>query len=222
MNKRPLVLWSGGFDSTVLVIDKLYDGDIDIMYVNLENNERAQRYEKLAIRKLKILLNDANLKGKIINEYDFGYRTITVTKQVYAQPALWLQAATFCVDPERHNEVNIAYVKADDAWHYKHEIKEVYKSLLALTCQDDEVVPLKFPFEWNTKASLVDHIEDFMYYKQVMNLIHYCEVGNKEPCGECGSCKRHVLEIEIHEPGKMLAIDMSDYFAEDEKEKEHE
>lgn len=218
--KRPLVLWSGGFDSTVLVIDKLADGDIDIMYVDLENNKRAQRREKKAIAKIKLLIKDANLKGKIIYEYDFGYQRISASKAVYAQPALWLQAVTFCVDPERHSEVLIAYVKGDDVWHYKHQIKKVYKTLLALTCHDDDVVPLKFPLEWNTKANLLEWLGTFVYNKQVLNLIYYCEAGWKEPCGECTSCKRHIQEVDVHEDGKMMAIDMSAEFAKFQKEKE--
>ena len=192
--KRPLVLWSGGTDSTCLVIDLLQQNDIDIMYVNLDNNVKQQRQEKKAITKLKCIIKDANLKGQIINEHAFGYESIDVSKSVYAQPALWVVAASYIADVKMHDSVQVAFVKHDDAWHYKTEIHNVYNAMNNLIC-DGDIVPLTFPYEWNTKVDLVDNMESFMYHKQVMNLIYYCESGEKEHCGECPSCKRHKSEL---------------------------
>lgn len=206
-DKRPLILWSGGFDSTCLVIDKLREGEhIDIMYVNLDNNKRGQGFEKKAIKKMSALIKDANLPGKIISVHEFGYHQITVDKAVFAQPALWLQGASFIVNPEIHSEINIAYIKADDIWHYKTELQNLYGAMLALTCHDDEIVPLKFPCEWQTKADLLDKLESFVYYKQIMKLVYYCESGRKEPCGTCTSCKRHSNEVK--ETERVMAIEI--------------
>ena len=206
-SKRPLVLWSGGFDSTCLVIDKLREGEhIDIMYVNLDNNKHGQSFEKKAIKKMSALIKEANLPGKIISEFDFGYHAITPNKAVFAQPALWLQAVSFIVDPKVHSEINIAYVKADDIWHYKTELQNLYGAMLALTCHDDEIVPLKFPYEWQTKADLLDNLESFVYYKQIMKLVYYCESGTKEPCGTCTSCMRHITEVK--ETERVVAVEI--------------
>ena len=207
-DKRPLILWSGGFDSTALVIDKLHDGDVDVMYVNLNNNERAQHFEAKAIKKLKRIIADANLPGKILNEHYFGYDNIVVTKQVFAQPALWLQAATFIVNPEHHSEVALAYVKGDDIWHYTTELKNAYKALLELTCNDADVVPLRFPFEWCTKAGILDSLQHFVYYKQVMKTIRYCEGHERKPCGVCTSCQRHTSELSDEKSQRIMAIEM--------------
>jgi 7-cyano-7-deazaguanine synthase in queuosine biosynthesis len=223
--KHPLVLWSGGFDSTCLVIEKLQEGDIDVMYVRLENNERMQRREKKAIGKLKILIKDANLKGSVINEFSFGYEYIDITKGMFALPGLWLQAAVYLVNPQVHSEINIGYVKGDDAWHYKSQIQKVYKSLLALVCDSQDVVPLKFPYEWYTKADILAGMESFMYNKQMMNLIYYCENGAKSPCGSCGSCKRHSSELGIVKEPRVVAVDMTDEYSMvtvDSRETEHD
>jgi len=216
--KRPLVLWSGGFDSTTLVIDLLHDGDIDVLYVNLENNKKMQAREKKAITKMKALITDVNLKGCILNEYTFGYGVISFTKSLYAQPALWLQAASMIADSNNHSEVNIAYVRHDDVWHYKTEIINAYNALNQLTCPDN-VVPIKFPYEWYTKTTLLNQLKDFVYIKQILQLVYYCEEGTKEPCGECSSCKHH--DHELKGADHLMAIDMTDEVKRFEKEKEH-
>lgn len=215
-NRRPLILWSGGFDSTCLVLDRLHDGDVDLLYVNLANNDKMQRREKKAIAKLKCIIKDANLPGNIIDEYTFGYQEITVTKQVYAQPALWLQAASMMADGARHNEVLIGYVRHDDAWHYKTEIVNAYNALSQLTCPDN-IVPVKFPYEWETKTRLLERFKDFVYIKQILNLMYYCESGTKEPCGECSSCTHHDDELK-GEDHRIMAIDMTDHIKERTKE----
>jgi len=195
-DKRPLVLWSGGTDSTCLVIELLTQGDIDIMYVDLKNNENQQRHEKTAIRKLRCIINDANLKGKIVNEHSFGYNTISVTKTMYVQPALWITAVAYIANINTHCGVNIAFIKYDAAWHYKTEIHAVYDAMNNLVC-DGDTVPLVFPYEWKTKVDLINDLKDFIYYEQIMNLIYYCESGKKGNCGECSSCKRHDNELGI-------------------------
>jgi len=194
MSKRPLVLWSGGFDSTALLIELLIEEDVDILYVNLENSEELQRYEKKAITKLKCIIADANLKGKIINEHTFSYGNIVVNKTVYGQPALWINASADIANIKDHSSVNIAYVKYDDAWHYKTEIVNAYKAMNSLIC-DGDTVPLKFPYEWYTKKHILDRMETFVYYKQILNTVRYCEASQKKPCGECASCIRHKSEL---------------------------
>lgn len=194
--KLPLVLWSGGFDSTCLVIDLLHLNDIDILYVTLGNNDVQQRREKIAINKLKCLITDANLEYNIRNEYTFGYGTLPVTKTIFAQPSLWIHAATFIAAPDIHSKVVIGYVKNDDIWHYKHELNETYNLMNVLTCHDTEPVPLEFPYEWVTKNGIRNDLKaNFIYYKQIMNCVSYCESGDKDYCGECSSCKRHAEEI---------------------------
>lgn len=191
--KRPLVLWSGGLDSTALVIDLLHKGDIDVMYVDLWNNYYLQKHEKKAVTKLKAIIADSGVKGRIVEEHTFGYHSFYPTKNVYAQPALWLSAAVYLADPKHHSGVYIAYVSHDDAWHFKREITDAYDALNNLVC-DGVKVPLEFPYEWMSKKQLLDNMKDFVYYTEVTNLIRYCESEQKEPCGECNSCKRHILE----------------------------
>jgi 7-cyano-7-deazaguanine synthase in queuosine biosynthesis len=191
--KRPLVLWSGGTDSTAMVIDLLHKSDIDILYVNLENNKFQQRQEKKSILKIRALLADANLKGSIRNVYEFGYTTIAVTKAVYAQPSLWLQAAAFVSNTDLHSSVNLGYVRQDDAWHFKTEIYNLWDSLNAII--SEEKVPLEFPYEWHRKQELINDMKQFVYYKQIMSLIYWCESGTKRSCGECDSCKRHKSDL---------------------------
>ena len=197
-SKRPLVLWSGGFDSTCLVINKLLQSDIDILYVNLDNNSFQQRHEKRAIRKLKSIIADANLPGKIVEEHTFRYQTIKISREsIFAQPPLWLLAATFIANPEFHSSVSIGYVKYDDAWHYKYEIFKAYEALVNLTFNSNKVL-LDFPFEWKTKKDLIDMLKvDFTYADQILKLAYHCESGNVKSCGECSSCKRHKSELSI-------------------------
>jgi len=193
-DKRPLVLWSGGTDSTCLVIDLLKEGDIDVLYIDIANNVIPQRHEKKAITKLKCLILDANLPGKIISEYKFGYSTISVTKQIYAQPALWINAAAYIADTDIHSSVNLGYVRADDAWYYRTEIMNLYTAMNDLVSEGKEV-PLEFPLKWDSKTMLIERLKKFVYFKQVMRLIYWCEKGTKIQCGECRSCLRHKSEL---------------------------
>jgi len=195
MKKRPLILWSGGFDSTILLINELHKTDVDVLYVNLENNTRQQKREQRAIKKLKVIINDANLQGKIINEHSFGYQTIKVSKKSYTQPCLWLMASSFIANSDIHSSVKIAYVRYDDAWHYKGEMLNVYNSLNSLICQE-KMVDLEFPFEWHTKSDLYEIVRDFTYIDQIMKTISYCESNYEDRCNDCDSCKRHQNELE--------------------------
>ncbi len=194
INKLPLVLWSGGTDSTALVIDLLSKSDIDLLYVNLENNRFQQYYEKKSILKMKSILNDSNLKGKIKTCHSFGYEQINISKSIYSQPALWLTAASFIANPEIHSSVNLAYIRQDDAWHYKTEMHKFWSSIHNLT-SDGKNVPLVFPFEWHTKKNMIDIIKNFEYGEQILNLIYWCESGHTKNCGECASCLRHQQDL---------------------------
>lgn len=197
VNKRPLVLWSGGLDSTALVIDELLKGDIDIAFIKLNNNDFQQYYEYKAMRKLRLIIDDIpELKGKIINEKQFGYEQINCDKNVFAQPTLWSFAVNFLSNPDIHSSIKIAYVKYDDVWHFKHELMEFYKSTHNLLCNEEELIPIEFPYEWNTKSEIVELLENkIIYSKQILNLIYYCESNISKKCGECNSCIRHKKEL---------------------------
>jgi len=206
VEKRPLVLWSGGFDSTALVISLLHDGDIDVLYVSLDNNSAPQKYEKKAIKKLKRIIVNAKLKGSIINEHAFGYGYIDVRDNMYSQPALWVHAAAFVADSEIHSTVEIAYIKHDDAWHFKTEIQDAYAALTKLICFGI-TVPLSFPFEWRTKASLLEDLQDVSQCDKILKAVRYCEGREAAPCGECASCKRHISEL--HTAPRLISVDMT-------------
>ena len=187
-----LVLWSGGLDSTAILLYYLKENiPFETVYIHVENNKVKAKEEKKARKKIlkaledyyKIKITDYEVKLGIAN---FKY------KNTFAQPLLWMFGIMQSIHG-KYDNVNLGYVKEDCFWHIKHNFEESYWHLKRVMDNHFEKLPLlSYPFEWYSKNHLIDQYYSNDIGKYIFPMIWVCE-SSKEPsvqCGKCEPCKR--------------------------------
>ena len=191
MKKVPLILWSGGLDSTYLLWDRLSNGYIvDVLYVALSNNDSNNKREEKARNKLRKILDKADYSAKIrMEKYHYIPEIKNNTLQL-PQPLLWNEGMVLNYNKDIHTCVEIGYVKGDDFWHFRDKISEYQKLMFKVHHEVD--VSIDYPLEWISKATIIDRMSEDETGKQLLDNIRYCEDGeSKDPCGQCPSCIKH-------------------------------
>lgn len=225
MNKVPLILFSGGYDSTDCLLNTLVHQQCDILTVwsNLLNYLAQQQSEKIAIERiLDKINNDEELVYRVRNKYlqdmQFVGKSTGITDLTmgFGQPPFWLFTALITADSNIHSSVNISYIMGDDICYHAHYLKDAWESMWK-ACKVGEVVPLCFPFldgEYKmSKTGIIADIDrNFPEYKE---LISYCETpllkeGSTDEylsCGVCRSCKKVIASTESYTFQSKLNID---------------
>lgn len=196
---KSLVVWSGGFDSTAVLLWLISNGvtDFDTCYINFPNNEKMQLNEKAAREKIKALMSPF-VK---FNDHDFSYVCSIAPPQETKlhQPYVWLTTLCFCI-PEGYDRVYFGYITGDCFWHIRERFVSIFESLYLLLRpeQKKEKVPeLVFPFEWQTK----DSIREQFYgdrFADILPMIWTCDSPTEDdkPCEKCSKCKEYKLVTE--------------------------
>lgn len=186
MSDIPLVLFSGGLDSTYLVSTLLMKGPVDVLYVNGGQSIEKMRKELEARDKLIELMNQI-YPHKIQGQYevlDSVYKHDGQNKK-WIQPNAWTQGAYRVLKPGRHDSVQVAYVKDDGAAFGYHlpQLEELWKNLLKLSYSGDHV-PLQFPLLYTSKLEILEEID-----KRLLEHIWVCEIPKDgKACGKCPPC----------------------------------
>lgn len=188
----PLILFSGGLDSTYLVSKRLTEGPVDILYVNGGQCKEKMRLELEARDKLIEKMN-SYYPHKIQGQYEILdplYLHDGKNKK-WTQPNAWIQGA-FRVITSRHSLLEVAYVKDDGAYfgQYLPRIKDQWNTTLEVGYANEHI-PLEFPIVHMSKLEILENID-----KRLLCDIWVCETPNdSKPCGCCGPCKlmRRVL-----------------------------
>lgn len=207
---KTLLCFSGGYDSTALLLHQLHNGyHVDTCYFKLPNNSESQSIElnnrKKILNHVSNITHNHSIKGTLGHDYVYDlFIPFNSTLYLYIQQAyLWIQFLILKVDLSKYDNIIFGYVKYDDFWHYSHEIKDLYNSSLKLTTHIKHA-NLKYPFEWMTKSDISKWYNTSKYYNdnvkkyvdKIEKLVYYCETPiKKKPCGKCPSCVRHNNEI---------------------------
>jgi len=207
---KTLICYSGGFDSTALLLNELQNGyHVDTCYFELPNNTGAQSIElknrKKILKYVSKITKDPEMSGTLGNDVVYNLYT-KFDNRVYLhlqQAYLWIQFLILKVDLSKYDRVVFGYVKYDDFWHFKNEFIELYNSSVKLTVHKN-TSKLVYPFEWCTKKDVLKwyDTENFYnknvskYIKKIEKLTFYCETPvDGKACKKCDSCKRHKSEI---------------------------
>lgn len=185
-----MLLWSGGCDSTALLVQmlrreipvddpwKLSTIAISHSAVNQRDRERQARREIIAALKAR---------GHNWKHVEVTIRNRSIYPGGCMQAAIWMPTAiTSLYDDEN---LYAGYVRYDDVFHYRHTLLACFQHLSDLCNKTGKLV---FPYEWTTKDEVVAILKKHRLLKKCW----YCENVPKSgrPCGECGSCKRHLME----------------------------
>jgi len=183
--EKVLIVWSGGFDSTALVLKACKEGiDFDTVYFDLGNNPVKSKLEQSARNKISNFLQEqySYWKDEIIeiNKIDRGHLS-------YPQPFFWITSLVSQVQLNKYKEIWLGYVSGDGITALKTEFIVAFKNL-ALISQcgmvDEKNIPdLVFPFLFSEKKELLRLYEDCKISNLIKH-IHFCENQEEVICLE--------------------------------------
>lgn len=187
-----VVIWSGGADSTLILLDELLSNPPDATLVALtldhpQLGDKAQRIlQDKARARFKRWLWEKHRK-KVVHHTV----TIRLSKDAWVagnvgQYGLFLSHLFpyMTPAPPTKSTVLFGYIRGDDHWHGKHEFGQAFASLAAVAGAD---MTLEYPLEWERKDDVLARLSQAGV---PIDTWWTCDrpVGNK-PCGECSKCE---------------------------------
>jgi hypothetical protein len=208
---RPLIVWSGGFDSTALVLDAFNKGEtIDTCYVELTNNPQKTKMEL----KARDAISEILLKKRPYFIHR-DYRSVVPYSRFtsgYPQPFFWIVHSVIVAD-SAHTEVRFGYINSDTIWHFRSEFINAFNSLYTLAKTHHDVLPPKvsFPLEFESKERIFDNYYQYLNCSDlskeemltILDSIWFCEnprpnkegnftqcLADPSPGGYCNPCEK--------------------------------
>lgn len=186
------VIWSGGCDSTTLLLNLLYDQDInnkDIIAYSVEHPCLGQN-------KIK---HESEVRKSINALYNFVYYDVKVDCDLVRtnganQSAMWASYVTpllpaSCI-------MYFGYIRGDDFWHYRSDFEAAILSIHKLRHGKESDIKIEYPLEWWVKSDVLNAISTT--YKMRWESLWWCEHAHPkdEPCGKCTPCLNMTKAIE--------------------------
>ena len=192
--KRIVILFSGGLDSTYLAWRNLKDGhEVVLKTIKIENNENKTKMEMTAIDKIHAELYK-EFSNKVTLDKEFvkvNINTSFTCSLRFSQMPIWIFSSLFLSSD--FDEIQIGYVMNDDAVSHIGDLKRMYSSYQPIYSR--KLPKLSFPIIKRKKYELLEELPN--NYK---NLVVFCETpninedGTNRECGTCHSCKRYMFE----------------------------
>ena len=142
-----LITWSGGCDSTFLLLKYLMEGK-NVRTLSVTHDQVPQsNHEKEA----RIRIRNALMKRGL----NFSHHEMTISGDGITlecgqggmhQPAIWLSAAIGHLQDKE--DLHLGYVKEDDFWHYRQWYWDAFQNLKVICNKSGTLV---FPLEWTEK-----------------------------------------------------------------------
>lgn len=219
MHKRPLILLSGGVDSTLLAQIAVKTGyGFDYIYVRGGQGPDKIAAETAAVKEIAAKL-DAILaerrqdlaysctKKEAVVGFDSFFEK-NFPSRGFLQAYAWFFGAMSAADPANHSSVQIGYIAGDQISPALHRLKTAWELLWPIF-KLGELVPLEFPLadEYRTKAYVLENIDPELY-----TLCWACEIPEQSvleektvylECGKCPGCvgrKVELLRMELTRP----------------------
>jgi len=204
--KNILCLWSGGIDSTCMVLEYLRKGyHVDCCYVKLHNNVVKTRMELQAIdfiyNDLQKIFERKITKNQNTFDIDLHYTGDTKLKQF----PIWLNCLINAIHIN-HDMVAMGYIMNDDAISYLEEFKKVYYSYSFLF--DNNIPEIEFPLSKVKKREIFSAVPIEIAKKTVFCETPFEEEGEiYKPCGSCETCeKRRYYEKRGYIPNDLIVF----------------
>jgi 7-cyano-7-deazaguanine synthase in queuosine biosynthesis len=195
MSRKLLIPWSGGWDSTLIILQAIQDNiEFETCYLELKNNKNQQENE-LANRDLLRILIEKEF-GKTWKDNKFSFTDIvscnTTTKS--KQPFIWFATLIWNVDPDKIKEISFGYLRTSHIWHNLNHFKKAFKHSLKFTKlhSKHKDIKLTFPLEWYNKKDVVNSLKSLFgdVYPMAEFLMQTCENPiDGIVCGVCEKCK---------------------------------
>lgn len=198
--KHPLVLFSGGMDSTMLMQTLLPYTHVYAFYIDA-NQAPDKRTKELEARQRLFDLFREHYEFRVQDDKTFDLNETYVKTQNYAmvQPISWLTAALINFEPGRHSGVAIGYLLGDQAPAFRKDMEDFWRSGWALLRGHQEPAPpLWFPLLDNgyTKYDVVKKLKREFILNTWVCENPLTRFGEIVPCNDCKPCRllKHTLD----------------------------
>ena len=178
-----LVIWSGGCDSTLALLQvakKASHGE-PARALSVVHDQVAQGpEERQARKKIRKVFKKRGLpieyaEVTIKHAGDFAALNSGIT-----QPVIWIMTAITYL----HNKEDLVtgYIRTDDAFHYRIQLVNTFIGARDLAGKNGDI---KFPLEWWKKSEVIKELQK----EKLISLVWWCETPEKgRPCGRCTPC----------------------------------
>lgn len=181
-----LILWSGGFDSTLVLYDECVKAKkknlappkaLSISHQNVGANREQRRARKRIAKKLqyrglkfKYCEISISVRGK------FG----VCSAGGLTQPTIWLPTAVLYL--EENEDLLAGWCRSDDVMHYLSEIRWTFQYIRDVMLKKGK---LDLPLEWTHKHKILRRLRT----AGLISLPWTCECPrNWKPCRKCKPC----------------------------------
>lgn len=183
----PLVVFSGGLDSTFLLYKTLLDGNVETCYFDAGQHKSKVKAEMLARANIVPILecitghrvlNDTvvkfspdgvKVKPHYSKEYQVDFGRENVPNGSWGQAYLWMFGLLKVTDPQLHTKVRMGYVMGDEISMHLDNIKQAWRYLQSFTKQT--TLDLEFPLSTTLKERIIQNMPH-----DVMKHIWHCEL----------------------------------------------
>lgn len=218
--KKVAILWTGGLDSTYLIIKNLLLGNnIYLYYVDIINNGDDMKAETIArsklIKDIRKLCKNIDVEGKIPRDVEKLVSIKLHYGQDYPFPQVPLFFPAILSLIFSYDEIQLGYVYNDYGYvsEFTTKLQTIYKDYIDLSLSKDnsDVIPakLRFPLVEVTKQEEILFFErlDSRYKTHFLKNMIHCEnvkevngiLGN---CNECKACDNYNNALESLNKGK--------------------
>ena len=177
MSLHYILLWSGGFDSTAILLDMRFrlqpDDILTVVSCELKNANNCKE-DKEARDRIKTIICSEEKYKKIADVACFYESKIDLELPhdcCGMQAPHWatLSAISAPLGSDRKVCWTFGYIKGDDFWHFSSDfetsIKDIYK--MAGGISENQVW---YPLEWETKESILPH---YVRAKEIFDLLSW-------------------------------------------------
>ncbi len=191
-----LLLWSGGVDSTAILINMLDEGiNPDLLAINeincIENTKNES--EKKARKNIKYFIENRYKINLHLEEID-TFLNINDDYNDFTQILLWINTAVLNLK-DSYKTVNLGILATEFGPNGKRLYEKIFDNAFKLisTSNYPDIIPeLKFPLECLKKHDIMDIV--YSENEFTRKLFHYtssCQNPNPDltPCLKCHSCK---------------------------------
>lgn len=190
-DKIPLLLFSGGADSTNRLCALLQTTNVDTLYIDAHQHPLKKEKERQQRKKIVRCLN-THSPFRVLQDYDLGETfQMPIPKHRFSQMLPWVAGALAVFDSGRHSHIEVGYVQGDSCGPWLQNLREGVRQLgRALYADWDSDLRLEFPLLHASKVDVYRSLPP-----KVAKLIWVCEYpvlkvhGTRRSITACGNCQ---------------------------------
>ena len=188
--KIPLLLFSGGADSTLRLQELLGESNVAVVYGSAGQHPLKREME-LHARQAIIKELERHSRFRVEQQLEMDVSSLRINGDFQFQQILpWLVTGLTAFDTRRHSRIEMAFLMNDDIMVNRHALEESWKHLVSLLFHEKAEVPLHLPLKYCRKSTVYSRLS-----AKLQSLIWVCEMPVKgrakkhKPCRKCMACK---------------------------------